>query len=76
MNRIQDGSRPFRIFIYSFQPDHISVVLNTHHTIRPSSNEHHKTRHNVCEAIHRVVKRFNTTFALPTYTLDDVNVVS
>lgn len=62
---ITDGSRSFRVFIYSFEPDHIAVVLNTHYDIRPRSNEHYKTRHDVCKAVARVMKKYNTTFALP-----------
>ena len=64
---IVDGSRPFRVYLFSYQEDHIEVIVNCHLNIPPNCGPYYEARQRVLEAIARAVAENNKTeFALPS----------
>jgi small-conductance mechanosensitive channel len=59
---ITDGSRPFRCYWTSFQPNYLEVILDAHFRIKPVGDSYHENRQRVLQAIHRAVKKNDMTF--------------
>lgn len=63
---ITDGTSSFTVVMTDYKEDHISVIVDTHHYVRPSCAEYDTMRQGVLEAIARVMERNNMNFALPS----------
>lgn len=59
---ITDGSRPFRCFWSSYQPDHLEVILDAHFRVKPIGDAYAENKQNVLQAIYRAVKKNNMSF--------------
>ena len=66
---IDDGTRPFWVHWREFASDHLEIVVDTHHNIKPSSLEYYNNRQAVLLAIARAAKKNYVEFAVPTLQL-------
>lgn len=66
---IDDGTRPFWVHWREFASDHLEIVVDTHHNIKPSSLEYYNNRQAVLLAIARAAKKNSVEFAVPTLQL-------
>ena len=60
---IHDGSRPFHVLISEFNAQYVNIIVNTHHLVKPCSEEYYVTRHNLLEAVSRAIKKHNISIA-------------
>lgn len=67
---ISDGSRPFRVNWRGFQTDHLLVVVDSHHDIKPIGNKFFENQEAVLDIIVTVAEECDVTFALPLYNLN------
>lgn len=64
---ISDGSRPFRANWRGFESDHLLVIVDTHHFIKPSGDKFLENQELVFQTIARVATECGITFAMPRY---------
>ena len=64
---IQDGSHPFRVYLHTYNPDHMEVIANCHFPI-PLTNTSQciETRQTVLLAIAKAMKQHSVDFAIPS----------
>jgi len=62
---ITDGSRPYRINVVDFCPDHVSVKLNCHFDTPPTGPAYAENRQKVLMAVAMAMKKNDAQFALP-----------
>jgi small-conductance mechanosensitive channel len=60
---ITNGSRPFRVYFTNFNEDHLEVMVDTHHSVKPIGDEYWNARQLVLLAIARAVKLHGVQFA-------------
>jgi small-conductance mechanosensitive channel len=70
---IDDGSRPFWVHWREYASDHLEIVVDTHHNIKPSSVEYYNNRQAVLLAIARAAKTNRVEFAVPHLQLKTNN---
>ena len=70
---IDDGTRPFWVHWREYASDHLEIVVDTHHNIKPSSMEYYNNRQAVLLAIARAAKKNRVEFAVPHLQLKTNN---
>lgn len=66
---ISDGSRPFRANWRACECDHLKVVVDTHHNLKPIGDVFAENQELVFQTIFMVAKQNNIKFAVPTYNV-------
>jgi hypothetical protein len=59
--------RPFRAHWTSYESDHLKVVVNTHHNLKPIGKKRMDAQMQVLLCIHRAVKKNNVEFVTTWY---------
>jgi len=70
---IDDGTRPFYVHWRDFASDHLEIVVDTHHNIKPSGVEYYNNRQAVLLAIARAAAKNAMKFAVPTVQINTGN---
>lgn len=59
---ITDGTKPFRAFWVGYEADHLKMMIDTHHNIKPLGQAYWANKQKVMQAIQRGVKKSGCDF--------------